>query len=243
MLNLLLLGETEARVGGRLVDLGHLRQWSVLAALAVDANRPVSSTQLIERVWGGRRLPRRPLNALQTYMSLLRRALAGADGVTIDWRSGYYRLTMDEESIDLHQFRRLIAQARATDDESRALELMVRGIELWRGEAFVAADSPWFVAVRARLHQERHAVLLDVTDIRLRRGQHGQVLADLLGRVGEHPLDERLAAQLMRALHGDGRSADALRFFETLRRRLADQLGTYPAPPLRLLHQQILRSC
>jgi hypothetical protein len=48
------LGAVEVSVGVRSVAVGHARQRQVLAALLVDANRPVPADTLRERVWGER---------------------------------------------------------------------------------------------------------------------------------------------------------------------------------------------
>jgi DNA-binding SARP family transcriptional activator len=46
-----LLGEVQLRAGGLLLNVGAARQQAVLAALAVDAGRPVGIETLIDRVW------------------------------------------------------------------------------------------------------------------------------------------------------------------------------------------------
>ncbi len=56
----------------------------------------------------------------------------------------------------------------------------------------------------------------------------------------DHPLDERLAGQLMLAQFRCGRQADALETFRAMRERLIEELGTDPGPALRQVHQQIL---
>ncbi|MBW5423482.1 hypothetical protein GKQ77_18230 [Streptomyces sp. BG9H] len=81
---------------------------------------------------------------------------------------------------------------------------------------------------------------LDSVDIRLRGGLHGELLPGLTTRAREQPLDERVAGQLMLALYRGGRPADALNHYQSLRGRLAEELGIDPAPALQELYQQIL---
>lgn len=236
-----LLGATEARIDGLLVeDLGHPRQRHVLAALLIDANCPVPTKQLIDRVWAGHP-PQRALGTLYSCISRLRRALAPASrDVRITRQAGGYLLTVDASAVDLHHFRRLVAQAGAAPGDEQAVALLERALGLWRGEAFAAADTPWFNALRAVAHQERLAAELDLADIRLRRGDHARLLPELSARAQQHPLDERVAGQFMTALYRSGRAAEALNLYQAVRRRLADELGTDPGPPLQQLHQQVL---
>ncbi|HEX3650627.1 MAG TPA: BTAD domain-containing putative transcriptional regulator [Pseudonocardiaceae bacterium] len=235
-----LLGPVEVGVGNRLVDIGAARQRCVLAVLLLDANRCQSVDQLVERVWGGSRLPERPRKAAQIYVSLLRTALAGVDGVAIVRRPDGYLIELDERTVDVHVFHRLAAEARGNDDDDRAAALFERALGLWRGEPFGELDTPWLADVRDSLVQQRQAAERDLTDVQLRRGRHGLVLAQLSLWAQEHPLDERLAGQLMLALFRSGRQADALDVYRGLRGRLADELGTGPGHALHELHQRIL---
>ncbi|RKT56730.1 AfsR/SARP family transcriptional regulator [Saccharothrix australiensis] len=239
-MELRLLGNIEARIGDRPVEVGPARQRFVLAALSVDANRVVPLDGLVERVWGGGRLPVHPHNALHTYVALLRRVLAPAGDVTITRQAPGYRLTAEEAAVDVHRFLALLDQARATDDDERAAARYERALALWRGEPFESADTAWFAAVRAMLTRQRNAARLDLTDIRLRRGEHTELVVTLADEVAENPLDERLAGQYLLALCGCGRQADALQHYDRVRRQLADELGVDPSRPLRRLHHQIL---
>ena len=57
----------------------------------------------------------------------------------------------------------------------------------------------------------------------------------------EHPLRERLHAQLMLALYRADRQADALAAYQDVRRRLVDELGLEPGETLRSLHSRMLQ--
>ncbi|MFF0772153.1 BTAD domain-containing putative transcriptional regulator [Nonomuraea wenchangensis] len=232
-----LLGSIEAYVDGRPVDVGPARQRSLLAALLVEPDQPVSADQMVERVWGDR-APHQAKGTLRTYLSRLRAALAGE--VEIARRAGGYVLTLDPEKVDLHRFHRLVARARSTPEGPAAIDLFDQALALWRGEPFAELDTPWIRAVRTEVENERIRTELDRTDLLLRHGRHHELLAALSTQAAERPLDERLAGQLMLALYRNGRQADALDRYQNLRIRLAEELGADPSPPLRRLHQQIL---
>ncbi|MGW6933602.1 BTAD domain-containing putative transcriptional regulator [Lentzea sp. NPDC054927] len=234
-----LLGDVGARAGGRELELGHARQWSVLVALLVEANRTVPSELLLDRVWGQTR-PHRALSTLYSYVSRLRRALAAAGTeVTIGRRTGGYVITVDPAAIDLHHFRDLTALARSVPDPE-ALALFDEALALWRGRPFGGLNQPWLAEVRERLDRERLTAELDRNDIRLRRGDDLALLTALSELGARHPLDERLAGQHMLALYRSGRQQDALERFGRTRFSLASELGLDPGPALDQLHRRIL---
>ncbi|MGC7094964.1 BTAD domain-containing putative transcriptional regulator [Amycolatopsis lurida] len=232
-----LLGEVRARAGGVAVDLGHARQRCVLAALLVEPNRPQSLDVLIERVWG-ERPPRQARNTLYGYLYRLRQAL-GEVHAGIDRTAGGYLLPVDEDSVDLHRFRQLVRSAADQDDEE-ALARVESALALWRGQALGGVEGEWVESVRRTLEQERWQAVLHRNDLALRLGGHDVLLAELPELAAAHPLDERLAGQLMLALYRSGRQADALGRYQEIRHRLAEELGADPGPLLRKLHQQVL---
>ncbi|MEU0884631.1 BTAD domain-containing putative transcriptional regulator [Lentzea sp. NPDC005914] len=235
-----LLGDVGAQVDDRALSIGYAQLRSVLAILLVEANQVVSVDQLVDRVWGERRLPRKPRAAVQHSMTMLRNALAPAPGVEITRRSTGYQLAVDPETVDLHQFRRLVQDGRAADDDSLTAAALEEALTLWEGEPFAGLTTAWLDSLRATLIGHRHAVRLELVDVQLRLGLHAALLPDLATWAADNPLDERLAGQLMLALYQSGRSADALDQYRLMRTRLAEELGTDPSPPLRRLHEQIL---
>ena len=131
-----LLGHIEALLNGRRLDIGHARQQCVLVALLVDINHPVATDQLIDRVWADD-LPHRARNALAAYVSRLRRVFDGAD-VQIVRERGSYLLKTDALSVDIHRFRHIASQARATADPAAAADLFDSALGLWRGDPFAS---------------------------------------------------------------------------------------------------------
>jgi DNA-binding SARP family transcriptional activator/tetratricopeptide (TPR) repeat protein len=235
------LGDVEARANGQVIEIGPARQRCVLAALLVDANQPVPADQLVDRVWG-EHAPQRSLETLYSYLSRLRGVLAIGHGATLIRRSGGYVLDVGTEAVDLHRFRLLVARARTVSEEEQALALLSEALHLWRGTAFGRLDTPWVNAVRHVVDAERVAAEADLTDLRLRHGEHCALLGDLEAQANQHPLDERVAGQLMVALYLSGRTGDALEHYRHVRATLAAELGIDPGTALHTLHQRILRA-
>ncbi|ONI75086.1 hypothetical protein ALI144C_40725 [Actinosynnema sp. ALI-1.44] len=235
-----LLGTIEARSGNHQVDLGHARQRLVLAALLVDADRLVPVGNLADRIWGDN-IPHSGLTPLYGYVSRLRQALAPIErDMRIVRQPGGYMAAVRPATVDLHRFRQLLGQARATDEPDRAIVLFNQALDLWRGEPFAGVDKPWFNNQRAVLLRERESAEVDLRDLRLRRGEHAEVLSEVSGAYEADPMNERVAGQLMLALYRHGRQAEALTCYERTRTRLADELGVPPSPQLQGLYQRIL---
>ncbi|MDK0522476.1 BTAD domain-containing putative transcriptional regulator [Streptomyces sp. ML-6] len=167
-------------------------------AFLADAEGVVSADVLVDRAWGAETAGR-DREALYGYVSRLRRVLSGV-GVDIVRDQGGYRLMVQAGAVDVHRFRDLVDQARAVPDEEQAASLWEEALGLWRGQTYAGVDTPWFNAQRDFLNRERLSAQLDLADIRLCRGQHDRIPAELFTRAEAHPLDERMTGQLMLAL-------------------------------------------
>jgi DNA-binding SARP family transcriptional activator/tetratricopeptide (TPR) repeat protein len=234
-----LLGHVSARSESGEIPLGSARQRAVLAALLVEPGAHVSLDQLVDWVWGTAP-PRSARQTLHSYVSRLRSVLDDHDGPLLERRSSGYVLEADDSTVDLRRFRALVAQARQADGDA-AGALWQEAMGLWRGRPFGDLDSDWLRSTAVRLEAEHLAAVLDHNDLLLRSGEHARLLPDVAAAAEKHPLDERLAGQLMLALYRCGRQADALAHYRLLQERLADELGSDPGPELRELHQRILR--
>ena len=152
-------------------DASSWRCWST-------STDPVPADQLIDRVWADD-LPHRARNALAAYMSRLRQVLDGAD-VRIVRERGSYMLMAESLSVDIHRFRNIASQARATADAAEAAALFDSALGLWRGEPFASLDTPWINDVRNAIEAERVSVTLDRNDTALQVGRHADLLGELV---------------------------------------------------------------
>lgn len=240
-LDLHLLGPITAERDGEPVALGGPRQRAVLARLVLAGGRMVTADRLIDDVWAGEP-PASATNTLQTYVSLLRRAL-GAPELLRREGPGYV-LDLADEAIDARRFERASARGRdaLADDPARALGELDAALAEWRGPALApVAHEPWAVAEATRLDELRLASAELRIDALLALGRHADAVPDLERELAEHPLRERLTAQLMVALYRCGRQADALRAFARTRERLADELGLDPTPELATIESAVLQ--
>jgi DNA-binding SARP family transcriptional activator/tetratricopeptide (TPR) repeat protein len=241
-MELLILGPLEARVDGRKLPLGGVKQRSLLALLLLHAGEPVSSDRLVDELWPGTER-RDALKALSMAVARLRRALtAGSDGDgVVVTRPPGYELRIGPHALDLDQFERLLAAARATTDPAVAARTLREALALWRGPPLAdLAFEPFCQADIARLQELRLGALEDRIDADLALGGGAELVAEVEALVGEHPLRERLRGQQLVALYRSGRQADALEAYAAARRALVDELGIEPGPRLRELHQSVL---
>ncbi|MFF7725630.1 BTAD domain-containing putative transcriptional regulator [Streptomyces sp. NPDC008001] len=242
-LRISVLGPLRAWHDGRPLDLGHLRQQAVLAALAVCAGRSVSRQELTDGVWG-EEPPN--TNVVPVYIYRLRKILdtgGGPDSVIERDRSGY-RLLPGAVVVDLTRMEALIAAAGAAEragDLAEAVRACSQALEQFRGEPLAGQPGPFAELERLRLTERRTLLVQRKLDWQLRLGRHAEAIAELSALTVAQPLNEPVAAMLMRALYLSGRQADALTVYDRARRRLADELGVSPGRLLQQVHRTILQ--
>ena len=235
-----ILGPVGVWKDGREIQLDGSKQRTVLTALLLARGRVVSDVQLSNVLWGWN--PPATFNAqIYTYVSRLRRHL-GPSVEIVRHRPGYL-LRIHTARFDYEEFERLTQLGRQ-DLEDRRYEAAGQNFRaalgLWRGRPLVnvtdhLADTelPWLVEAGTAALESRVE-----TDLHL--GRHAELVAELTALVAEHPVRERLRAQLMTALYRCERQADALAVFQQGRRVLAEELGVDPGPLLTETHQAIL---
>ncbi len=235
-----ILGPLEVRVGfGEPVEVVGRRLRRLLIRLAIDPDRMVLASQLVDAVWD-EDPPAGATNALQSLVSRLRRLLPDA----VESDSVGYRLALEPDAVDAIRFEALARAGREElrRDPRQAGDTLREALALWRGPALADAAAAHFAkAAVARLEELRLGALEDRIEADLATGGDEALVAELDQLVTTLPLRERLCGQLMRALARAGRQADALAAYERLRARLADDLGIDPSEELKAVHVAVLR--
>jgi DNA-binding SARP family transcriptional activator/Tfp pilus assembly protein PilF len=239
-----LFGEVQLLTEDQVLDVGPPRQQAVLAALAVDARRPVAIETLVDRVWDDAP-PVEARNVLYSHLSRIRQLLQHVTSLTgavarIDRRSAGYVLDVDPAMVDLHRFTRLVETCTCGTDEDRATAL-TEALALWRGPPLAGISGDWADQVRDSWHRRRLDTAVRWGELELKLGRADVVVTTFPDLATEYPLAEPLEGLLMRALHTAGRHAEALERYAVVQQRLADELGTGPGPELRALHSAMLR--
>jgi YVTN family beta-propeller protein len=243
-LEIRLLGPVEARLGDRPLALDRLQQRALLALLALNANRVVSTDRVIE-ARGGERPPATAPVALYGLVSGLRKLLEPDHAGAVVTKAPGYLLEVSAEQIDLGRFELLAAEGRRAlglGDAETASARLTEALELWRGPPLQDLQFlPFAQKEVGPLEELRLAVIEARIEADLARGRYGDLVPELESLVAEYPLRERLRGQLMLVLYRAGRQADALAAYRDARTVLADELGLEPSDELQELERAILR--
>jgi DNA-binding SARP family transcriptional activator len=238
------LGPLEVSIDGKVLPIGRNRQLTVLALLMLDANHPVTVSRLVEGVWASAP-PRTAEDQIQTCVWRLRRSLhlAGAPQDVIETTNFGYSFRIDETDLDAHLFEQSVREARTAAAKGaceKAIARYRRALGLFRGKVLEEIPSPLVEISAVQWEERRLAVLEECIDQQLRAGEYHDVVSELTGLVAQHPLRERMRAQLMVALRRCDRRAEALAVYRDGRAVLVENLGLEPGPGLRELHREIL---
>ena len=136
------LGPVTASLGGTELKITAPRQRALLADLLINANQTVSTSKLIDGMWGDSP-PQHPESALHIVVSRLRCALDVAAPRLVRDGSGY-RVELDPEELDLTRARALFADAQRAmraGDAAHAAEAMESALGCWTGEALADVAS------------------------------------------------------------------------------------------------------
>lgn len=219
----------------------------LLGVLLIAEGRPLTTSRLIDLVWG-ERAGQVGHGAVQAGMSRLRQWLRGLDKATepvwtLEHDGGGYRLEVPPEAVDLGRFRVLVERARAREDAAERCGLLESALALWRGPTLVDVpiSDPGDTLFRS-VEDDVHTAAMDMAAAALAAGRPRAGLARLSALAEAYPIDEGLQACLIELLAADGRPAEALRRYQAVRERVVDELGVEPGDRVHRAYLSVLGS-
>ena len=225
---------------GGVVVLPGTRQPALLAALVVRSGQVVSVERLVDLLFDDP--PERPAAALHSVVFKLRASLdrLGCRDLLLTREHGYL-LDLQPGEVDIDVFESLVERAR-DQASAEAAETLSEALRLWRGRPYgdlgdsdIAGLEVLRLEELQRVAVERYGVAL------LDSGQAAEAIAVMQPFVAEHALREQARIVLMRALHAEGRAAEALDQYQDYRRELAEELGLEPSSALVEAQLAVLR--
>jgi DNA-binding SARP family transcriptional activator/tetratricopeptide (TPR) repeat protein len=239
-----LLGPLRAWRGTTELELGPPQQRLLLAVLLAGAGAPVSLDELVDVLWEDSP-PASAVNVIHRYVGALRRLFepelpARATGSWLIRDAGTYRLAVTPESADLLELRHLVREARA-HDPADAVTGFAEALRLWRGpcgQGIMASGRGR--TIFTDIDQECLAVTCEAADLALACGMAAEISPFVRQAAAADPFNEAVQARLILTLAATGNQAAALRTYETVRERLADELGIVPGPELTAAFSTVL---
>lgn len=240
------LGPLRVVIDGVEVAIATRRQRALLVLLLLSVGRVVPTERLIDQLWDGSPPPQGAVT-LRSYVSNLRQALGGSDGLgsALVTRGQGYCLDVPRTSVDSERLTAGAELGRRHLREDRPDEALT---------AFEAAMRPWTGVPLADIadHEAAQSSIIQLTETYLGAaegrfqalldlGRHADALPGLEAFVTDHPLREEPRAQLMLALYRAGRAAEALEVHRDYRALLQEELGIDPSSRLDALHQRVLQ--
>ncbi|MGW8889828.1 AfsR/SARP family transcriptional regulator [Streptomyces sp. NPDC055749] len=227
------------------LPLGPAKRRSLLAALLLRANTPVSIAQLTEALWEDEP-PLHARTVIQGHVSRLRALLTGADAeayeVELTTLGDAYLLRVPESLLDSQRFEELLLLAREQRSATDTVLMLKEALALWQGPPLTGVFAgPPLQAAAHSLEESRLATVEQLAAAYAGLGEHNRAVAVLRAEAVAHPMRESLAAALMTALYRAGRQSEALDRFHRTRRLLADELGVDPGRELADAYALILR--
>jgi DNA-binding SARP family transcriptional activator/tetratricopeptide (TPR) repeat protein len=209
-------------IGGQ--ALGGARERRLLGVLAAHRGRAVPKDEIVECLWD--RPPKNPAAAVDTAVSLLRRAM-GSGATAVETRRPGYLLACRTDLDDL--------------DEAEATGRLDEALDLVEGE-FLEGEPPvqWVDDQRRALAQRRLDLLVRAGEAAADRGDDGLACERFRRALVVDVLREDAHRGLLASLARLGRRAEALRAFEHCRRVLREELGVDPAPETVALYERVL---
>jgi DNA-binding SARP family transcriptional activator len=242
-----LFGALEVESGQRVFgprDFEGIKPKQMFELLVLARGGLVSKERFAELLWS-RNPPRNVAATLETYISVLRKALVQERSDVglrpIVTERGAYRLEWTHFDLDLDQFDELVMARPGVSPRGRRASLE-RAIALVKGD--VLEDEPysiWTGEVRERYRQRVSLACIEAAELATGDEDHPAVVRNAERAAELDPLSERACRALMIGHYALGRREEALRVYQRCASALAQELDSDPDLSTMRLHAAIQR--
>ena len=237
-----MLGPFEVWVDGRRLRLSRLER-ALLATLVLERGQVCSANRIIDSLWPYAP-PASARGRVQSLVSAIRRQL-GVAAYLLRTEPPGYLLDVVGEEVDAVAFEQDLTAARmdlAAGLSRSAAGRLAEALGLWLGSgpALEGVESAAAQACAVRLAELRLTALEDRLAVDLELDGRADVAGELRALISLHPTRERPRSLLMRALHRQGRTSDALTAYREAFQFFRDELGVEPGDQLRQTHRELL---
>lgn len=254
-LTLDLLGTFAATLDGHAThDFRSNKARGLLAYLALEAGRAHARSSLAALFWP-EATGASAANNLRLTLHRLRQALGktspGAADALLHTQDGQIRLDPAALTLDVALFQADLAQVAAHGHRDASLcpacvQRLERATARYRGEllaGFGLADAPpfeeWLLMQRERLAHQCIGALHALAAAWQAQGEHERAFLCAVRQVEMDPFREGAYRQAMAALAASGQRSEAVAWYQSCVRVLADELGIEPDPETTALYRRI----
>ncbi len=228
-----LLGPLDIGNGSHRPVLHGAKLRAILALLALKATRIVSRDELVEEL-GLAKTTKDSTNALHAHVVRLRNWLEAehqARSLVRTSASGYC-LDLPVDRVDAHRFAAIAERTASTlfprNPAARVAELQ-EALSIWRGDPLRDVGDGPMCRLAADVLREQHREMREsLLEGWLAIGDNRRVVIEAKRLISDDPLREHTWEQLMKALHAEGRSAEAINAYHNLRTMLVREIGLEP---------------
>jgi predicted ATPase/DNA-binding SARP family transcriptional activator len=231
MVRIELLGGFRVRCGRRTITRFRTRKTGVLLArLACDPHQSHSREALTDLLWpeagpiAGRHSFSQALSSLRVQIE----HPAVRSGPLLVADRDIVRLDPSAAAIDVQEFREALRAARSATDPAQQKHLLVKAVELYRGELLPGYYDDWILREREQLGGAYIQALGKLAGIAETRGDVDRAAALLRQALSADPLAEALQRRLLRLYARSGQQAAALSAFRRWERLLHTEYEMEP---------------
>ena len=220
--------------------------WKLLQYLITYRYKQVTQEELIENFFDNEMVGN-PNSALRTMIyraraTLLENGLPFADDMVISKSGGYSWNNSINYTIDTEQFEAICKKASACTGQGERLDLLLRAVDLYKGDFLPKSSSDMWVIPQARWYRSLYVECVhDALEMLSSSGRHAEAEELCVKALCIDQFDEIILEHHLRSLLAQSKNIEALEEYKKMETLFYDVMGVNFSDNLRALYAQIQR--